>query len=233
MKLSDLIKIFRKNAIKLVKKEHLSDDYYAFEFSSIGTVQWLPGEFGMISIPDKAINGKKSRPLTIASIPEEGLINIATKIGTEPSGFKTALRNFKEGDIAYLRGPLGGAKLRDAKTPLVLIAGGIGITLIRALMKAIERDNARTIHVLYTSRDTYPFKDDLDSIAQKDANISVQYLKGRTELTAELEKSIAQFGSTAYYYLSGSRDMVTGIKKTLKSQKIPRKRIIADVFPGY
>ncbi|MFA6619078.1 MAG: FAD-dependent oxidoreductase, partial [Candidatus Neomarinimicrobiota bacterium] len=135
MKLSDFKGLFQKQDIKLLEKREYGEDYVEFNFSSETVQDWRAGEHGLFTFPDKKIKGKSFRGFSIASIPEENILKITTRISPNPSSFKLMMKEMEVGDKIRLRGPFGWFTLQDENSPLVLIAAGVGIAPIRALLK--------------------------------------------------------------------------------------------------
>lgn len=233
MKLSDFKGLFQKQDIKLIEKRELGDDYVEFDFSSEAVQDWRAGEHGLFTLPEKKIKGKSFRGFSIASIPEEGILKIATRISPNPSSFKFAMTEMKVGDKLRLRGPFGWFTLQDETSPLVLISAGVGIAPIRALLKEIEKGNNRFITLIFSARNEHLYKEDILQIAEKDKRITVHFLHSKEESTYLLHKAIMRYGNSAYYYISGTPDMIKSTRKILCSRSITRSHIITDPFYGY
>ncbi|MGO3168679.1 FAD-dependent oxidoreductase [Senegalia sp. (in: firmicutes)] len=207
MRLRDFKGLFNKSTETIKKIENPYEDYFVIDLHSTNT-NWRAGEHGVFTMSDKKVEGKSFRPFSVASIPEEG-------------------------DKVNVRGPFGWFVLKDEITPIVLIATGVGITPIRSLLKEIEKGNQRFVNIIYSSRDFYLFKDDIMDIVNKDYKININFTSGSKE-TSEVIKGIAQkYKNDAYYYVSGSANVIKSIRKTLKDKDIKRKNIINDPFFGY
>jgi NAD(P)H-flavin reductase len=114
-----------------------------------------------------------------------------------------------------------------------MIAGGIGITPMRALFKQMEQHNSRKAILIYSSKDGYLFKDELEAIAEKDSNISVIYTINREEMQQKISDEVKAHGPDAYYYISGSPKMIKGTKSDLKEHGVSGSRVVTDPFVGY
>lgn len=232
MRLRDFKGLFNKSTETIKKIENPYEDYFVIDLHSTNT-NWRAGEHGVFTMPNKKVEGKSFRPFSVASIPEEGVIKIGTRTGENISSFKKELINLKVGDKVNVRGPFGWFVLKDEITPIVLIATGVGITPIRSLLKEIEKGNQRFVNIIYSSRDFYLFKDDIMDIVNKDYKININFTSGSKE-TSEVIKEMAQkYKNDAYYYVSGSANVIKSIRKTLKDKDIKRKNIINDPFFGY
>ena len=90
--------------------------------------------------PDAMYRGKKWRAFSVASVPEEGYILIGTRTHGNISSFKENLIGMSAGDKVKVIGPFGWLVKKDDTSPIVFIAGGVGITPVRALIKQLEND---------------------------------------------------------------------------------------------
>lgn len=233
MKLRDFKGVFNKSTATVISVENVSADYWVIKIKPADGVNWRPGEHGIFTLPGKDVNGKKWRAFSVASIPEEGYMMIGTKTGQKPSSFKKVLTSLKSGESVNVRGPFGWFTLKDETSPVVLAAGGVGITPIRALLKELEKGNKREVSLVHASSDHHLFRDETEKLAEQDGNISVHYPRTTDETRTTLAEIAGIHGNNAYYYVSGSFGMMKSIKKTLKAGKIKGSRFIHDPFIGY
>jgi ferredoxin-NADP reductase len=233
MKIRDFFGLFTKHSYTLKRSYPAEDGCTVFELEKHPDVSWVSGQHGIFTIPNAEIDGVKWRAFSIASTKDEKNIVIATKIGGDPSSFKQAMDNLKPGDSINMRGPFGWFYLQDKISAAVMIAGGVGITPMRALFKEIEKENKRKVTLVYSARESYLFKDELDTIAERDANISIVYVHGKEDTQDAIKKAIREAGKNAYYYLSGTPGMITETKDLIKNNGISKKQIVTDEFKGY
>ena len=118
------------------------------------------------------------------------LFKLTLGISDAPSDFKKAMLELKQGMKISMSGPVGSFYLKD-DSPSILIAGGIGITPFRSMLKQIEAEGngvGNKIHLLYMdSKKSFIFKDELDEIANN-TSITVTYLDSRNDLQQEINK---------------------------------------------
>ena len=233
MKLSDFKGLFKTAKLTLLTSENPYDDYYVFDFEIKEDMKWDPGDHGIFTIPGKRIPGWGFRAFSVASIPDEGILKIGTRISNSPSSFKQALRMINPGEKISIRGPFGWFKLQDETIPIVMVAGGIGITPFRALMKEMEKGNNRHATLIHSARAYHLFKEEIESITEKDDKIKTHFVNHREDVYTLLEDELKLHGSDAYYYLSGSQEMIKDLRGKIKSKHVPGGRTIVDQFRGY
>ncbi|MDC7228513.1 MAG: FAD-dependent oxidoreductase [Spirochaetales bacterium] len=229
MKLSDFRGIFKNNKIKLINKENPVGDYWVFDFEIPGGLTWTPGEHGLFSFPDKKITGKKSRSFSIASTPDEGVIKIGTKIIDKPSDFKDKLRAMNPGDHLKLRGPFGWFKLPKTKSKLLFLAGGIGITPIRALYKQIDSEKSEFETELFFVSDSHIFMNELESWGSS----NTAFIESRDNFYRKLDEHLASSSRADYFYISGNPKLINQVTENLKKAGVKKSQIINDPFLGY
>ncbi|MBU3114418.1 FAD-dependent oxidoreductase [Clostridium lacusfryxellense] len=210
-----------------------SEDVYTFLFDSCKPLSWKAGQHAIFVIKHKKIN-KAIRPFSIASSALENKIMISMKIGKKPSEYKRALLELKSGMKMVLRGPIGGFTMDYSKTTC-FVAGGVGITPFRSMLKDIvmrENDYKGKINLLYiNSTGKFLYENELKTF-EKDNHIKIDLFTDRDELTKSI-KEIAINNKDIKYYLAGSKQMNDSIKSILKSQSVDKKNIKADTFLGY
>lgn len=235
MKLYDILGILKSNEINLVDKKSMANGNYMLSFKFKPDLEWKAGQHGMFKFKGEKLDGGNFRPFSVASIKEEKIITILTKIGDTPSGFKSKLKSMKVGDTISLRGPFGGFYISDYNRPMVMVAGGIGITPMRALLKDIDRKGILTdASLLYIdSSSEYVFKEELEIIKKDNPNVSIYFLNDRKILDDKLSDFINTHNNNATYFISGSPNMVKDIKNNIKAKGIKSRNITNDSFKGY
>jgi ferredoxin-NADP reductase len=232
--MKDLITIFNKYEIIFESSHQEVGDLYTFVFKTKVDVYWHPGQHGVFTITHTKIK-KPIRAFSIASSPEEGEIRISTRIKENPSEFKSALLSLKKGQTLSMRGPIGGFYIHDKK-PSLLIAGGIGITPYRSILKDLslhKEKKADYVELLYMdSSKAYLYKDTFNDI-DKDPKIKIDYLSERENFNKKIEAFITRYGNEGNYFVVGSKNMTKSIAKSLKENGIKRRNIRKDTFFGY
>jgi glycine betaine catabolism B len=213
--------------------EDIAPNIKTFWFRPQSPVRHTAGQFTEIRLPhaSKDKRGDK-RWFTISSSPTEDLVSITTKFSTNPSSsFKKTLQSLKPGTELNLASPMGDFILpKDPTIPLIFVAGGIGCTPFRSIIKyVLDSGEKRDITLLYAanSEQEVAFMDIFKSLNKK-----FKILVGE-RLTAEKIKDLANVTSSHYIYLSGPEPMVEALEKDLKRSGVDKRHIHTDFFPGY
>lgn len=233
MKISDFKGILKKSTLTIVSVENNYGDYYQVKMALETGFTWSPGEHGIFTLPNRQVEGKKWRAFSVASIPEEGVMIIGTRTGREPSSFKKELISMKKGEEVYIRGPFGWFKVQDSFSPIVMVAGGVGITPIRSLMKQLENDSSRPVELVYASSDYHLFGDEIQAISLANQKITIHKTYSGEETKETLASLIDKYKGEAYYFVSGSKLFNRGIKKQIVDTGVKGNRVIRDPFVGY
>ncbi len=231
--IQDILPIFKKYSLTLVEKKQEVNDIFTFLFEPQEKMQYKSGQHGIFFVKHRKIK-KSSRPISIASTHKEGKIMISMKISENPSEFKQALRDMEQGESMVMRGPVGSFYFKN-QNPVLLIAGGIGITPFRALIKdSMEAQGSpESIKLLYAdTHGDFIYREEFDEMSQRDT-LDVEYINNRDQLMEEIKEYTKKHGNEATYFVTGSSGMVKSIKKELKGMGIKNKNIKADAFIGY
>ncbi len=230
----DVFSIFKKREMLFLESYKESEDIYTFLFEKEKDLTWKAGQHGLFNIIHKKIKNP-IRPFTVASAPTENVIRLTMRINDNPSDFKKAMLELKTGMKIKMSGPVGGFYLKD-NSPSLLIAGGIGITPFRSILKQIEAEgNAgnKQINLLYLdSKKSYIFKDELDRIANNTLT-NITYLDSRDDLLQEIDKFNSIYKNDGKYFIAGPKSMVESIFSYLQKKDVSKLNIKKSSFFGY
>jgi ferredoxin-NADP reductase len=155
-----------KITLTLKENKELAVGTMAFCFGIDGhPFAFKPGQCIRITLVDPLYKDKKgnARDFSIASSPGEPSLMIATRM--TGSAFKRSLADLPLGSSVRVDGPYGDFFLdADLKRPAVFLAGGIGITPFRSMIKhAIEQHSSQRLTLVYCNRtpDDAAFLDEL------------------------------------------------------------------------
>ena len=230
----DTLSIFKKRDLLFLESYKESEGVYTFLFKKEIDLTWKAGQHGLFSITHKKIKNP-TKPFTVSSAPTENVVRLTLRIGDNPSDFKKAMLELKQGMNVRMSGPVGSFYLKD-NNPSLLIAGGIGITPFRSILKQVEAERngvEKQIKLLYIdSKKSYIFKDEIDEIANK-TSISVTYLDSRENLHQEIDNFASLNKNNGNYFIAGSKTMVDTISTYLRNNNVSKRNIKKDAFYGY
>ena len=208
-----------------------------------------PGQFVNFTIdsPIGTDAGGNTRTLSIASAPHEKDLMVAMRM--RDTGFKRAANALPIGAPFLLEGPYGNLILhRDVARPAVFLAGGIGITPFRSMIRhATEVESAHRIFLFYSIRrlEEAAFIKELREIQELNPHFefiptithpdeSPQHWRGELGHITEsmLTKWVPDF-QASIFYIAGPPGMVTGMRQILCEADVSDDDIRAEEFAGY
>jgi predicted ferric reductase len=172
----------------------------------------------------------QSHPFSLSAAPDGERLRITVKaLGR----YTSALAAVPVGTRVVADGPFGQFTAdRRRRTGVVLVAGGIGITPVRALLD--ELAPSRDVTVLYRAlSDTdVVFRGELDALG-----VDVHYLVGDHRdprrahlLSAEHLRSLVPDIGERDVYVCGPPAMVRALRETLRAAAVPRRNLHIEEF---
>lgn len=246
---SYLVGFKRKLTLYLKEKKQIGLGIYDFVFNLKGSFSFLPGQYLEWTLGHKNPDSRGVRRFfTIASSPTEQNLHIGIRFFDQGSSFKKSLINMRSGE-SIIASQLDGEFVlpKDPSEKLVFIAGGIGITPFRSMIKyLLDKEEKRDIVLFYLNRSEKEivYKEIFDEAFRKLKVKTVCVLtdrenvpKGWKGLVGHLDDNVIKQEVSDYkeriFYISGSHSMVEAFKEVLKGLGIPGNRIKTDYFPGY
>ena len=154
----------------LIAGEEVARGTMAFRFARPPGFAFKAGQAVSLALIDPPQTDAKgnSRTFSVASAPVEDWVQVATRM--RDTAFKRVLGSLASGAAVKIRGPMGNFTLPDdAARPVVLLAGGIGITPFMSMLRHEEREGSRRERVLlYSNRSPAdaPFLTELHRLAR-------------------------------------------------------------------
>ena len=221
--------------LTLYEKEHLVDNVWAFRFRPSEPLTWTAGQYVRVELPhDNPDEEGARRWFTNSAAPYEGILQITTRV--TDTTFKQALFQLEIGstNLRLIEAPEGDFVWQDANMPVVFVAGGIGVTPFRSIIKQrIHDGQALNLSLVYGSRSPeVPFKDELSEWMSSDPTLKVHYVSG-SPLTAEALIAELSTLNSSLVYVSGPEPMVEALSDDLKKHGLPEAQLKQDFFPNY
>lgn len=210
-------------------------------------VDFQAGQYFWVTLLDPPYEDEKGprRHISVVTTPNErGVLGLCTRL--RDSAFKRSLAELSIGAEVDVEEPKGSFLLpEETDQPYVFIAGGIGITVFRCMLRYIaEEQLPHRVTLVYSNRDreSAAFLDELLELEQANPNIKLVLTMtddpawdGETRrIDAELLQDL--FGDelqSLTYLIAGPPPMVEGVVGTLQTVGVPEQRIRPDRFSGY
>ena len=233
----------------LTKKRLVAKDTAEFVFAPERALSYKPGQYMEFTLPHTKTDSRGSRRyFTLASSPTEKDLSIGVRFYKKGSSYKEALADFRQGDMIVADQLRGEFTLPDdKKEKLVFIAGGVGITPFRSMLKyLIDKHEQRDIVLFYVARsvDFIAYKDVIDE-AEKVLNLKAYYILSDkagssalknvilNKLNATLIKRLVGDLDRRTIYMSGPPGMIEDLKDGLNKIGLSHAKIKVDFFSGY
>lgn len=188
------------------------------------------------------------RYFTLASSPTESEVRIGVKFNKRSSSFKKALLAL-DSHTPLVASQLSGDFVlpKDRRQKLVFIAGGIGVTPYRSMVKyLLDSHEARPITLLYSARTSEDFAY-TDIFEQAKQAIGLKTVYATTDTSSDIQGDHVRSGRInaamiqqeipdymeRLFYISGTQAMVTSLQQVLVDLGVPRHQVKVDYFPGY
>jgi len=240
----------RRFRLTLNQRRLAARDTIDFAFALPGGLSYRPGQYMEWTLHHSGTDRRGNRRyFTIASSPTEPELRLGVRVGSRRSSFKQALMRVRKDDsTSILAGQVAGdfTLPANANEKLVFIAGGIGITPYRSMLKyLIDTGQKRDIILIYSNAraDEIAYRDVLQA-AQAGLGVRIIYTltdlsavpAGWTGCTGRIDaemliRLVPDFAERTFY-LSGPPGMVRAVERALHTLPVKRGRIKLDAFAG-
>ncbi|MEZ4860578.1 MAG: RnfABCDGE type electron transport complex subunit D [Caldilineaceae bacterium] len=237
-----------KLILRLKERIQLSADVYDFIFAPTPRLAFAPGQYMEWTLghadPDQRGN---RRYFTLASAPTEDELRIGVKFYERSSSFKQALLTM-EPEHEIVAAQLAGDFVLPANLQqhCVLIAGGIGITPYRSMIKyLLDTGQRRPITLIYACRTVDDFVyHGLFTQARRAWGLQTIYtVTDRSKvpawwtghvgyITPQLIKTAVPDYKECLFYISGPNRMVNAFRTVLRQLQVKNSQIKTDFFSG-
>lgn len=213
------------------------------DFSPDETITWLPGQYIYITLsklnyPDER---GSTRHFTISASPTEGKQVRVTMRMRQTSGYKKSLDELPIGSIVEGKGPQGTFTFSEETKNNVFLAGGIGITPFRSMIKYnIDKKLNIPMYLIHSNSDSeFVFKNEFDNWTTNNQFVKVQYVN-TSELghlgSDMIEKYLDDWNlklSECTFWAVGPNVFVDAMEDALQKLKVAEDNIRTEKFTGY
>jgi ferredoxin-NADP reductase len=232
--------------MQLKEIQQISDRVYNYIFQPDRPFNFLPGQYMEWTLADIPYDSRGNRrTFTIASSPTESEVHVGLKYYEPASTYKAAFYQMQPGDHIYASQLAGNFTIQgNEKQKLAFVAGGIGITPFRSMIKYLADANIHCdVTLLYVVSDPHEFA--YVTELQEATKVGVKVVPVVTNLsyqapgvvTAKLSRDLLSQTVPDYaertFYISGSSPMVDAAKEHLGQLGVKNPQIKTDHFTGY
>ncbi len=213
--------------VKLHSPDLNQVDYAAGQYLmlQVASGQWVP--FSIANAPEE----KTHLELHIRYLPGHQLV-------------ESIIQQFKSKKRAHIQLPMGRCVLRESKRNVIFIAGGTGLSPIKAMLESAFKNHIqRTFYLFWgvkTSKDFY-LLDEVNHWQQQFKNFQFtpvisetgsddEKWNGETGLVHQI--AMKKINNIQEYdiYLSGSEMMVLNVYQDLMNIKVPKSQLFSDML---
>lgn len=178
----------------------------------------------------------KAHPFSLSAAPNNQFLRITVKNLGDGTG---AIQGLRPGTAVVAEGPYGLFTAAKRQVPrVVLIAGGVGITPLRALLEELPAGKDSLV-LVYRARRTEDiiFRDEIDELVAARRGVA-HYVIGDVEDGTLLEEPLSPTGirrlvpdiKNREVFVCGPPGMMTTLRSSLRTLRIPRSRIHYERF---
>ena len=231
---------------KIVDKKEIAQDTLQVTFKVSEPVSFKPGQYVFVTLPKLLYPDERGpkRQFSINNSPsQKNIITITTRLTN--SGFKKTLNELPVGTEVEL-GPIAGVFILPDTLlkPLVLIAGGIGITPFMSMLQFVKEENLPyKITLIYSNRNqaSTAYLNEISELANIIPNFKlILTMTEDTSWTEERGKVDTNFIKEYFpkvneylYMVVGPPAMVESVENVLLQAGVEKDNIKIENFTGY
>jgi ferredoxin-NADP reductase len=205
-----------------------------------------PGQYFWVELLESEYEDEKGlrRHISVVTSPtERGVLGLCTRL--RDTAFKKTLAELEVGDEVEVEPPKGDFALpEDTSRPYVFVAGGIGITVFRSMLRYIADTGAPyKVTLVYSNRDreSAAFLDELKELeGTLPAFRLVLTMTDDSSWDGEsrridadmLRDHLGELGDYTYL-VAGPPAMVEAVAEELASAGVPEDQVLPSRFSGY
>ena len=183
--------------------------------------------------------------MSLASSPTQPFLEFGARVASG-TPWKRAFQALAKGDEAEVDGAYGHFVL-DERRPAVFVAGGIGITPLKGMIRyATDKKLSIPLRLVYSNRDgsEIAYRKEFDELATANPNLRILHTltrpkeaEGWTGRTGRIDRALLEETAAGLddptFYICGLPEMVRDHFLVLRELGVPRERLMAEQFWGY
>jgi ferredoxin-NADP reductase len=215
-------------------------------FAVDGYPPYRAGSYFWVELPDRGYQDEKGlrRHISLVTSPTEtGVVGLATRL--RDSAFKRTLAELEVGDGVAVEEPKGSFLLpEDTSVDYVFIAGGIGITVFRSMLRYIADEGLPyRVTLVYSNRDreSAAFLDELEELERRIDGLRVVLTITEQEgwegesrrIDADMLREHLGDLEAHRFYVAGPPAMAESVSESLLAAGVPEEQVVTGRFSGY
>jgi len=223
----------RRYRLSFVRKIQEAEGVYSYIFAVPKKFKFKAGQYMEWTLSQHESDSRGNRRyLTISSAPTEPQLMFSVKLPPKPSAFKQHLETLRPNETIWASYLSGSFVLPpDPAKKIVFMAGGVGITPFRSMVKQlVDSGQRRDAVLLYTANK--PQELAFRGLIDQASSIGLKSLYAYSIDRDSLVNNVPDY-QQRHFYISGPYGFVQAMEKLLLGLQIAPSQIITDYFPGY
>jgi ferredoxin-NADP reductase len=230
---------------RVAEKREVAKGTLLVLFAVEGYPDYRPGHYFWVELPDRGHEDEKGlrRHISLVTSPtEHGVVGLATRL--RDTAFKRTLAELELGDEVEVEEPKGSFLLpEDTSVDYVFVAGGIGITVFRSMLRFIADEGLPyRVTLVYSNRDreSAAFLEELDELERRIDGLRVILTmtdepgwEGETRHLDAAVLSELVGGLDGTFLVAGPPAMAEAVAESLSAAGVGDERLLSDRFSGY
>lgn len=223
-----LLPIIKRNTVADETTEiHLARSGYDFVFKA--------GQYAELCLSELLFDDPKGscREFSIVSSPNNTLA-LTFIFRDSESGFKRSLKAAPLGTLVEVSGPYGLFALPESKQPIIMIAGGIGVTPFLSMIRyAMEENKDYDITLIHSNKTQERTVYGKELEEWKKSFTRLQVIQNIGHITPDLIQANLKEKKDSVFFVAGPPRMIQDAIEVLKNLDINQDRIFEEEFTGY
>jgi ferredoxin-NADP reductase len=208
--------------VAYLQRDQCGSDIVTFRFERPSGYTFAAGQWFTLRL--QTAEGPGTHTFSHSSAPGDDYLELTTRLS--PSAYKRALGALEPGAIVHLNGPGGRLSVAEDVTRVAFLAGGVGVTPIRSILRDAAARGRRfdDALLLYGNRDEscVPFLAEFQAMADIGVRVVVVYERPTPEwpgesgfITADTVRRHLDVSDGRQIFVTGPPVMVSAIENVL------------------
>jgi ferredoxin-NADP reductase len=225
----------KRYEMKYVRRIQEAEGIFSYVFAMPKNFKFSAGQYMEWTIArHKSDSRGNRRYFTISSSPTEPGVMFTVKYPPQkPSSFKQCLSELRPGEIVLASDLAGSFTLpKDAGKKLAFMAGGVGITPFRSMIKFLaDSGQKRDVALLYSAAQPAEFS--FQNLFKQAVKNGLKTILVTSQMDSQKISNLLPDYKERTFYISGPYGYVQAMHENLLKLGVNNSRIVTDYFPGY